>query len=87
MSKVAYKFYWGRCKKRPRGSGILAGSRSMTYSLTPTRLFVGDGLFSCQWSDTISIKRYMSAEGKGRVGIARAILAYALKVFPDRKNL
>jgi pre-mRNA-processing factor 6 len=28
-----------------------------------------------------------SAEGKGRVGTARAILAYALKVFPDRKSL
>jgi hypothetical protein len=28
-----------------------------------------------------------NAEGKGRVGTARAILAYALKVFPDRKRL
>jgi pre-mRNA-processing factor 6 len=28
-----------------------------------------------------------SAEGKGRVGTSRAILAYALKVFPDRKSL
>ena len=28
-----------------------------------------------------------SAEGKGMVGTARAILAYALKVYPDRKSL
>jgi pre-mRNA-processing factor 6 len=28
-----------------------------------------------------------SAGGRGKVGTARAILAYALKVFPDRKNL
>ena len=28
-----------------------------------------------------------SAEGRGKVGTARAILAYALKVFPDRKSL
>jgi len=28
-----------------------------------------------------------SAEGRGKVGTARAILAYALKVFPDRKFL
>ena len=28
-----------------------------------------------------------SAEGRGKVGTTRAILAYALKVFPDRKNL
>lgn len=28
-----------------------------------------------------------SAEGRGRVGTARAVLAYALKVFPDRKAL
>ena len=28
-----------------------------------------------------------SAESKGRIGTARAIMAYALRVFPDRKNL
>jgi pre-mRNA-processing factor 6 len=28
-----------------------------------------------------------SAEAKGMVGTARAILAYALKVYPDRKSL
>ena len=28
-----------------------------------------------------------SAEGKGMVGTARAIFAYALKVYPDRKSL
>jgi pre-mRNA-processing factor 6 len=28
-----------------------------------------------------------SAEQRGRVGTARAVLAYALKVFPDRKSL
>lgn len=28
-----------------------------------------------------------SAESKGKVGTARAILAYALRVFPDRKSL
>ncbi|KAG6852232.1 hypothetical protein C0991_001811, partial [Blastosporella zonata] len=28
-----------------------------------------------------------SAEGRGRVGTARAVLAYALKVFPDKKDM
>ena len=28
-----------------------------------------------------------SAQGRGKVGTTRAILAYALKVFPDRENL
>lgn len=28
-----------------------------------------------------------SAEGRGMVGTARAVLAYALKVYPDRKSL